>query len=410
MRASPTGGRFKPPPTAVIVGGLGLIVLGGLVVALITRTEQRPVLDHVPENHQWFLPQPPVTESADALVRDAVAKRMVPGATLAIGRGATFIELAGYGRLGWTERDPLVSADSTLYDVASMTKALATVTAVFLLMQDGKIALDDPVQRRLPAFRGRWKEKVTWRHLLTHTSGLPPDVRIRGRTAAARLAGVLSWPLTTPPGNHVEYSDIGFVVLYAAAERVAGEPLPRLLKRRVWQPLEMSSTSYWPGIACVRCAPTATLHSGKPYRGEPSDPVAHALGVPTGNAGLFSTASDVGRFAAMIANGGELNGVRILRSDLVTALAEQVPGAGHRTLGWEAFCPDERLNEQQPCQKPVAFGHPGWTGTSFWIDPANHSWVVLLSNRTYDVRRPPSLDPLRAAVFERADQITAPPK
>jgi CubicO group peptidase (beta-lactamase class C family) len=387
---------------------LALAALGVLMVAIVPPTPPRPVLAHVPENHRWFVPQPPPTESADALVRDAVAQRMVPGATLAIGRGASFIELAGYGRLGWTEHDPLVSADSTIYDVASMTKALATVTAVFLLVQDGKIALDDVVQRRLPAFRGKWKETVTWRHLLTHTSGLRPGARIRGHTAAARLAGVLREPLTTPPGNHVEYSDIGFIVLYTAAERVAGEPLPRFLKRRVWLPLGMRSTSFWPGTACTRCAPTETLRSGKPYRGEPSDPIAHALGVPTGNAGLFSTAPDVGRFAAMIANGGELNGVRILRPDLVTALAEQVPGAGHRTLGWEAFCQYEHLTQQQPCQKPVAFGHTGWTGTSFWIDAASHSWVVVLSNRTYDVKQPPSLDPLRAAVFERADEIAAP--
>jgi CubicO group peptidase (beta-lactamase class C family) len=408
VRTVATPGRFTRPPTAAIVAVLGLAVLGGLMLALAVRTPARPVLVHVPENHRWFLPQPPITESADALVRDAVAQRTVPGATLAIGRGASFIELAGYGRLGWTERDPLVSADSTIYDLASMTKALATVTAVFLLVQDGKIALDDVVQRRLPAFRGKWKEKVTWRHLLTHTSGLRPSATIRGSTPKARLAGVLREPLTTPPGNHVEYSDIGFIVLYAAAERVAGEPLPRLLKRRVWLPLGMRSTSFWPGTACTRCAPTETLRSGKPYRGEPSDPIAHALGVPTGNAGLFSTAPDVGRFAAMIANGGELNGVRILRSDLVAALAEQVPGAGHRTLGWEAFCEYEHLTQQQPCQKPVAFGHTGWTGTSFWIDPASHSWVVILSNRTYDVKRPPSLDSLRAVVFARADEIAAP--
>jgi CubicO group peptidase (beta-lactamase class C family) len=129
--------------------------------------------------------------------------------------------------------------------------------------------------------------------------------------------------------------------------------------------------------------------------------MANAIGGPTGNAGLFSTAHDVGRFAAMVANGGTLDGVRVFRPDLVAALAQQVPRAGHRTLGWEAFCPDEKLTEQQPCKSPVAFGHTGWTGTSFWIDQVTRSWVVVLSNRTYDVRRPPSLDPLRAEVFDR---------
>jgi CubicO group peptidase (beta-lactamase class C family) len=171
----------------------------------------------------------------------------------------------------------------------------------------------------------------------------------------------------------------------------------------------MTSTSFWPGKTCLRCAPTETLRSGEPYRGEPSDPIAHAIGVPTGNAGLFSTAHDVARFAAMVASGGVVNGVQILRADLVAMLAQQVPGAGHRTLGWEAFCPDEHLTEQQPCQKPVAFGHTGWTGTSFWIDPTSHSWVVVLSNRTYNVKQPASLDPLRAEVFERAGEIAQQP-
>ena len=408
MTAPATPKHFSRPPTALIVAVIAVAAFGALIVSVVPRTPLRPVLVHVPENHEWLLAQPPSTESADALVRDAVARRMMPGASVAIGRGATFIELAGYGRLGWTERDQLVSPDSTIYDLASMTKALATSMAVLLLVQDGKIHLDDPIQKHLPAFRGRWKERVTWRHLLTHTSGLPPDARVRGRTAAARLAGMLGTSLTTPPGNHVEYSDIGFIVLYAAAERVAGEPLPRFLKRRVWQPLGMTSTSFWPGKSCTRCAPTETLRNGQPYRGEPSDPVAHAIGVPTGNAGLFSTAHDVARFAAMIANGGALDSVRILHPDLVAELAVQAPGAGHRTLGWEAFCQEEKLTEQQPCQHPEAFGHTGWTGTSFWIDPVTRSWVVVLSNRTYDVRRPASLDPLRAAVFEQADKIGLP--
>src|SRR4051812_1240986 len=168
--AAPTRRLTRPPVT--MIGGL-LAVLGGLTIVLVMRTPSRPVLVHVPESHQWFIPQP-TTESADALMRDAVAQRTVPGATLAVGKGASFIELAGYGRLGWTEHDSLASPDSTIYDVASMTKALATVTAVFLLVQDGKITLDDPIQRRLPAFKGKWKEQVTWRHLLTHTSGLRP--------------------------------------------------------------------------------------------------------------------------------------------------------------------------------------------------------------------------------------------
>ena len=399
VASSPTRNWFTLTPIAVAA-----VVIGVAVLAVPLALRDGPIIPFhaaapVPEYHEWLFAAPERTEDVDAVVREAVAKRLIPGATVVIGRGAHTIELADYGRVGWAATDAPTSADSTIYDVASLTKALATTTAVLLLVQDGKIRLDDPIQRRLKTFRGgRWKERVTWRQLLTHTSGLPASVSIKGKTRPARLSNLLRTPLTAPPGQRVQYSDVGYIVLYEAAQRVAGQPLPKFLARRVWGPLGMRSTSYWPGALCTRCAPTSTLALD---RGEPSDPMANAIGGPTGNAGLFSTAHDVGRFAAMVANGGTLDGVRVFRPDLVAALAQQVPRAGHRTLGWEAFCPDEKLTEQQPCKSPVAFGHTGWTGTSFWIDQVTRSWVVVLSNRTYDVRRPPSLDPLRAEVFDR---------
>jgi CubicO group peptidase (beta-lactamase class C family) len=200
---------------------------------------------------------------------------------------------------------------------------------------------------------------------------------------------------------------VSFIVLWAAAQRAAGEPLPRFLARRVWGPLGMTRTAFWPGEDCEACAPTMTLKSGAPYRGKPSDPIAHKLGIPAGNAGLFSTAHDLARFAAMMANGGVLDSVRIFDADLVRQLFRQVPDAGHRTLGWEAFCPDEHFaSQQQPCRHPVAYGHTGWTGTSMWIDPLRGVWVVILSNRSYDVTHPPSLEELRADVFDRVSGDT----
>jgi CubicO group peptidase (beta-lactamase class C family) len=328
-----------------------------------------------------------------------VASRLIPGASLALGDHAQTVQATAYGRVGWTPHDPLVSADSTLYDLASLTKAVATTSAVLLLVQDGKIRLDDPVQRSLPEFAGVWKDRVTWRHLLEHTSGLPPAGHITGTTPSEQLVSLLRSRLNDPPGTHVQYSDLSAIVLWTAAERVVGEPLQTFLERRLWHPLGMLSTRMWPGADCTNCAPTLVLQSGVPYRGKPSDPIAHKLGFPTGNAGLFSTAHDLGRFAAMIANGGELDGIRIFDSTLVHQLFVQAPGAGHRTLGWEAFCPSEHLTQAQPCRVPIAYGHTGWTGTSLWIDPTRGVWVVILSNRSYQVRRPPSLEVLRWGVF-----------
>ena len=346
-----------------------------------------------------YVVSPTSIDSAKIDVQRAVANGVVPGAVLAIGERGRILEMTGYGHVGRKFTDEPVSPDSTSYDLASLTKAVATTTATLLLVQDGRIKLDDPVQRWLPEFKGRWKDRVTWRHLLTHTSGLPPAGKMRGRAPSQRLQSLVNTPLGVPPGADVQYSDVSFIVLWTAVERVVGEPLPVFLERRVWRPLGMRSTAFWPGDGCENCAPTLSLKSGQPYRGKPSDPTAHKLGVPTGNAGLFTTAHDLARFAAMIANGGSLGGVRILRSDIVRELFTQQPGAGHRTLGWQAFCPAEDPTQQEPCVHPIAYGHTGWTGTSLWIDPIRGVWVVILSNRSYNVKCPPSLDELREDVF-----------
>ena len=395
------------------VSALVIATTAALVVQIISAATGALTREHRSDAARRMLTSqelisPAMMDSADAVVQRTVAARVVPGATVAIGDRSHIIRMSGYGRVGWKLTDDTVSPDSTEYDLASLTKAVATTTAVFLLVQDGTIRLDDPVQRWLPGFTGPGKNRVTWRHLLTHTSGLPPSGHMNGKTAAQRLASLLQTKLVASPGQIVQYSDVSFIVLWAAAQRAAAEPLPRFLARRVWRPLGMTNTEFWPGEDCDACAPTMTLKSGAPYRGKPSDPIAHKLGVPSGNAGLFSTAHDLARFAAMIANGGALDTVRILRADLVQQLFRQIPDAGHRTLGWEAFCPDEHFaSQQQPCRHPVAYGHTGWTGTSLWIDPVRGVWVVILSNRSYDVKRPPSLEELRADVFDRISGDTA---
>jgi CubicO group peptidase (beta-lactamase class C family) len=383
---------------AWVVGLIGLVAAVTIVAILATKKPKASVRARsVRSPSRAFLFSPANLDSASGELQRAVSDRVVPGAALAIGARARTVELVGYGRIGWSEKDEAVSPDSTRYDLASLTKAVATTTATLLLIQDGRIRLDDPVQRWLPEFKGRWKERVTWRHLLTHTAGLPVGTKVRGGSSSQRLHNVILTELDEPPGRTVSYSDVGFIILWKAVESAAGEPLPALLERRVWRPLGMRSTSFWPGAACDDCAPT--LSQSLKYRGKPSDPVSRKIGVPTGNAGLFSTAHDLARFAAMIANGGTLGGVRILRPDLVRELFAQQPHAGHRTLGWNAFCPGEDPTQQQACVHPIAYGHTGWTGTSLWIDPVRGVWVVILSNRSYDVKRPPSLDELREDIF-----------
>ncbi|MBW3570067.1 MAG: beta-lactamase family protein [Gemmatimonadetes bacterium] len=333
---------------------------------------------------------------AQDAVRDEISRGSFPGAALAVGRWNHVVLEEGMGRVG--AGGPLVDPDRTVYDVASLSKVVGTTTAVMLLVEDGKMSLDDPVQAYLPEFTGINKERVTIRHLLTHTSGLPAGHDGGGATPQEALLRLLRVPLVHSPGMRVEYSDLGFVVLFAAAERAAGEPLYRLLDRRVFEPLGMLSTSYVMGEGCRRCAGTSRTR-GDAFRGKVHDPISRRLGGIGGNAGLFSTAHDLARFAAMMANGGELNGVRILRASTVRAFTQRQPGTGTRALGWDTpGAPGTGASGTRVSDR--SFGHTGFTGTSIWIDPDRGTWVVLLANRTYE-QRPNRMQSLRRALHDR---------
>ena len=324
-------------------------------------------------------------EAVDALVAGGVERELFPGATYAVGRGARIERVAGVGRTAWRDEEaaPVAPAE-TRYDLASLTMVVATTAAVMALVEDGRMELDAPVSRYLPQFTGEGKERVTVRMLLTHTSGVRAGAALEGETAAAVRRWLIGRPLTLKPGEEVLYSDVGFVVLYAAAERAAGQPLPRYLRRRVWAPLGMRSTELGVERGCGDCAPTLRLEDGEPYAGGSYDETARRMDGVAGNAGLFSTAADLARFAAMIAAGGTLDGVRVFRPETVRLFTRPQPGAGTRALGWEVYCREGKVKDYETCEDPYAFGHTGVTGTSLWIDPQGGAWVVLLTNRVFE--------------------------
>jgi serine-type D-Ala-D-Ala carboxypeptidase len=338
-------------------------------------------------------------KGAERALEAELARGGFPGAALAIGRYGHLVVERGVGRLGWDLNEPRVDPDLTVYDLASLTKVLAATTAVMLLVEDGRMSLDAPVYRYLPAYVGGGKERITVRHLLTHTSGLPAGANFWAPSPMEALFRALEVPLKYPVGQKVEYSDIGFVVLWAAAERAAGEPLFRLLDRRVFGPLGMYSTTFLPGELCGRCAPTARRPDGSEIRGRVHDPTAFRLGGITGNAGLFSTAHDVARFAAMIASGGELDGKRVLREETIREFTRRQPGAGTRALGWDT--PNRNGTGAAGLRlSPRAFCHTGFTGTSLWIDPDRGTWTVLLSNRTFEPRGANRIQMVRRSVHD----------
>jgi len=336
---------------------------------------------------------------AERLVADAIASGALPGAALAIGRGEQLVLRRGLGRADFGAAADPISPDGTLYDLASLTKVLATTAAVMLLYEDGVIELDAPVVQYIPEFRGRFRDagihRMTVRHLLTHTAGYPAGSDLRAPNRIEMRQRALHTALVGHPGRHMIYSDVGYTVLWELASRLADEPLHRLLDRRIYAPLGMSSTTFLPGAPCRACAPTGQL------RGSVHDGLARALGGIAGHAGLFATLEDVGRFAAMMAGGGTLGGERIFAEETVRTFTAPQEGAYGRALGWDT---GHGVRYRRPASIPLAsepsFGHNGYTGTSLWVDPEQGTWVVLLTNRTLGRWGPEEIRALRRAVHE----------
>jgi CubicO group peptidase (beta-lactamase class C family) len=307
-----------------------------------------------------------------------------PGAAVIVGRKGYSVLSRGYGSLDWSGRVP-VSTQESLYDLASLTKVVGTTTAVMVLFDQGKIALDAPVARYLPDFSGGLRDQVTIRHLLTHRGGLPAGRELwrHGTTPAEARAAVLSAPIQCTPGQCYEYSDLGADLLGFVVEAVSRQPIDAFLERQVFSKLGMRDTHYrLDAVDVPRTAPTEIAPPrGYPLRGEVHDENAWALGGVAGHAGLFSTAADLSVFAQMLLEGGRYQGVRVVADSTVALFTHRA--AGHRALGWDTCDGGAGCGQYL---SPQAFGHTGFTGTSLWIDPERQMFVVLLTNRVLEAR------------------------
>ncbi|MGV3708309.1 MAG: serine hydrolase domain-containing protein, partial [Gemmatimonas sp.] len=300
-----------------------------------------------------------------------------------VGRKGYTVLSKGFGNLDWTPRGLGVTADQSIYDLASLTKVVATTTAIMVLYDQGKVALDAPVSRYIPAFSGGLKDQVTIKHLLTHRAGLPAGRELWriARTPEAARAAVLATPVSCTPGNCFEYSDLGADILGFVAEAASGEPLDQFLDEQVFTPLGMNDTHFkLNAFDAARTAPTEIAPPrGYPLRGEVHDENAYALGGVAGHAGLFSTANDLSVFAQMLLEGGQFNGHRIV-ADSTVALFTRRSDRGTRALGWDSCDGDGGCGQHLSAR---AFGHTGFTGTSLWIDPDRQMFVILLTNRVH---------------------------
>ena len=338
-------------------------------------------------------------DSFDPLVEDGIRRGVYPGAALVVGRRDTILFAKGYGHLAWSASSPAVDPDSSMYDLASLTKVVATTTSLMLLVERGQVRLDEPVSTYIAELKRPETAGITVRQLLTHTSGLRadiPDPELKAiPDSAALMARVLRETPRVAPGTRVIYSDLNAILLGEVVRRVAGEPLDAFVTREVLVPLGLHQTMFRPPSRMrPRIAPTGVWH-GHPVAGIVNDGSAFKLRGVSGNAGVFSTAADVARFAQFVLRGGtDRDGRRLLREETVRLFTSKATafraGTEARALGWQAVPTGESVSSAGTLFGPRSFGHTGWTGTSLWIDPDRDLFVVLLTNRAYvpRARRP----------------------
>ncbi|HEX5069992.1 MAG TPA: exo-beta-N-acetylmuramidase NamZ domain-containing protein [Vicinamibacterales bacterium] len=348
----------------------------------------------------------------DAAVADAIAQHQLPGAVVVIGRGDSVVWRKAYGQRAIVPSPEPMTLD-TVFDIASLTKVVATTPAVMMLVEEGRIRLTDPVAAFIAEFAKYGKERVTIRDLLTHMSGLRPDLDLgepwEGRDEAIRRA--CEEVLTDPPGRRFVYSDINFFLLGEIVSRVSGQPLDVFAQDRIFKPLGMLDTAFrpnassLPGIPMIaRLAPTEPCASAPcpqgagMLRGLVHDPTARRMGGVAGHAGVFSTADDLTRFARMMIGGGALGSARVLAPLTVARMTSPATPVGEsnlRGLGWDI---DSSYSANRGEFLPLgSYGHTGFTGTSIWIDPATQLFVIFLSNRLHPDGKG-DVTPLRARI------------
>jgi CubicO group peptidase (beta-lactamase class C family) len=339
----------------------------------------------------------------DAAVEAAVARGACPGAVVIVVHRDEVVYRKAFGHRAVVPGKVPMTAD-TVFDLASLTKPVATGTSVMRLIEWGKLGLDDPVAKHWPAFAADGKDAVTVGQLLLHTSGLTADNALAdyadGRAKALeRIAGL---KLEAPAGSRFRYSDVGYIVLGELVERVGGKPVDEYAAEHVFGPLKMADTGFRPDPR--RVAPTGR-REGKVILGEVHDPRAFALGGVAGHAGLFGTADDLARYARMLLRGGELDGVRVLKPETVKLFTEphEVPTVRGPTVreGGRPALPDGRASDKQHRSygwdvdtaysaprgevfgKADGFGHTGFTGTSVWVDRPTQTAVIILTSRLH---------------------------
>jgi CubicO group peptidase (beta-lactamase class C family) len=337
-----------------------------------------------------------------AIIQEAIQNKDFPGAVLLVARKGKIVLFESFGESQWIpESQPMNT--SRIFDLASITKPVATATSIMILVERGKIRLWDKVKDYIPGFspymgdRDRTSERESeltdaciW-HLLTHTSGLPPYAdaeevaeKFGDPVSTETLVGhIAQLEKSDPPGEEFHYSCLGFITLAYIIEKITGQTVAEFAAENIFKPLKMKHTFFKPPQELHHlCVPTEVV-DGKPQIGTVHDPLARLQGGISGNAGLFSTAGDLAIFAQMMLNKGEFKGKRILSPLAVERMTSIYPKAAFsgRGLGWDLD--SSYSTNGGDLFGPDSFGHTGYTGTSLWIDPETESFVIFLTNRVH---------------------------
>lgn len=353
-------------------------------------------------------------KKVDDVIAAAIGEGKIPGAVLWVESKGEIVKKAYGNRMIWPGEEPMTM--ETVFDVASLTKVLATTPAILLLAEEGLLDLDAPVSQYVPEFleggvRSKPKddevteahrEVITVRHLLTHQSGLPPSIYLSEKDFWGHEEGVnraATIGLLETPETRFRYSDVNFVLLGEIVRRVSGQRLDAFVDDHFFGPLKMRDTGFLPlGPIEKRVAPTTKITGYGLIRGEVHDPTARRMQGVSGHAGLFSTAEDVAKMVRMLVNGGKTGDKQILKPETISdAIRNQLPEklGIERGLGWDISSPYAyQRGEKFPRQ---GYGHTGWTGTSIWVDPSSETFVILLTNRNHPAEGT-SVKPLRIEV------------
>jgi uncharacterized protein YbbC (DUF1343 family)/CubicO group peptidase (beta-lactamase class C family) len=382
-------GRDKPCP----------YYLAAIVVLLVARmvVAQLPIAS---PSSQGFSAER--LARMDAVISESIARKELPGAVVIVGRHGKIVWRKAYGARALEPQREAMTAD-TIFDLASLTKVVATTTSLMMLVEQGKVRLNDTIVQFIPEMKGEGRDAITIEQLLTHMTGFAPDFDLRDRWTGydEAMKRLYREPLRNPPGTRFVYSDLNYIALGEVVHRVSGLTLDEFARRNIFSPLGMRETGFTPDEKLrTRIAPTEKRRGQLSYlgdsgagagpegeqwlRGQVHDPTSFRMGGVAGHAGLFSTADDLAIFCQMLLNGGLYNGAQILSPMTVAAMTQphavSESGAA-RGLGWDIA---SSFSTNRGDLFPLgSFGHTGFTGTSLWIDPASDSFVVFLSNRVH---------------------------